>query len=145
VWAGDVLLANALAPFALAMTGAAALVRAAALTRNASLKARSSLQSATGIKAARLQQVSMGMMGGSFNTREFFHHASALMLRNMRWAFVLLLFVLPLLCLLWAWQRGGGLAWQLALACQVPGVLAERWFFFAQARHPQNLYYQRIG
>ena len=24
-------------------------------------------------------------------------------------------------------------------------LLAERWFFFAQANHPQNLYYQTIG
>jgi len=25
------------------------------------------------------------------------------------------------------------------------GLLAERWFFFAQANHPQNLYYQQIS
>jgi hypothetical protein len=25
------------------------------------------------------------------------------------------------------------------------GLLAERWFFFAQARHPQNLYYQAVA
>jgi sulfite dehydrogenase (quinone) subunit SoeC len=25
------------------------------------------------------------------------------------------------------------------------GLLAERWLFFAEARHPQNLYQQRIG
>jgi DMSO reductase anchor subunit len=25
------------------------------------------------------------------------------------------------------------------------GLLAERWFFFAQANHPQNLYYQNIS
>ena len=25
------------------------------------------------------------------------------------------------------------------------GLLAERWFFFAQANHPQNLYYQTIS
>jgi hypothetical protein len=24
-------------------------------------------------------------------------------------------------------------------------LLAERWFFFAQAGHPQNLYYQRVA
>ena len=34
-----------------------------------------------------------------------------------------------------------------AVACgvQYAGLLAERWFFFAQARHPQNLYYQAIS
>jgi DMSO reductase anchor subunit len=25
------------------------------------------------------------------------------------------------------------------------GLLAERWLFFAQARHPQNLYYQTVS
>jgi DMSO reductase anchor subunit len=33
----------------------------------------------------------------------------------------------------------------LAFALQYLGLLAERWFFFAQARHPQNLYYQAIS
>jgi DMSO reductase anchor subunit len=31
------------------------------------------------------------------------------------------------------------------VAAQVAGVLAERWLFFAQARHPQNLYYQAVS
>ena len=44
-----------------------------------------------------------------------------------------------------------GLAWQApallaaAFVVQYAGLLAERWFFFAQANHPQNLYYQRIS
>jgi hypothetical protein len=29
--------------------------------------------------------------------------------------------------------------------CQVPGLLADRWFFFAQAKHPQNLHYQVVS
>jgi hypothetical protein len=35
----------------------------------------------------------------------------------------------------------------LGLACivQYTGLLAERWFFLAQANHPQNLYYQSIA
>jgi DMSO reductase anchor subunit len=32
----------------------------------------------------------------------------------------------------------------LAFAVQYTGLLAERWFFFAQANHPQNLYYQTV-
>jgi DMSO reductase anchor subunit len=32
-----------------------------------------------------------------------------------------------------------------AFLVQYLGLLAERWFFFAQANHPQNLYYQRIS
>ena len=40
---------------------------------------------------------------------------------------------------------GSPMAWILALAVQAPGLVAERWFFFAQARHPQNLYYQVVS
>jgi len=32
----------------------------------------------------------------------------------------------------------------LAFAVQYAGLLAERWFFFAQSNHPQNLYYQTV-
>jgi DMSO reductase anchor subunit len=32
-----------------------------------------------------------------------------------------------------------------ACVIQYAGLLAERWFFFAQAHHPQNLYYQRAA
>ena len=32
-----------------------------------------------------------------------------------------------------------------AFVLQYLGLLAERWFFFAQAKHPQNLYYQAIS
>jgi DMSO reductase anchor subunit len=32
-----------------------------------------------------------------------------------------------------------------AFIVQYAGLIAERWFFFAQANHPQNLYYQTIS
>jgi DMSO reductase anchor subunit len=28
---------------------------------------------------------------------------------------------------------------------QYAGLVAERWFFFAEARHPQNLYYRQAS
>jgi len=31
-----------------------------------------------------------------------------------------------------------------AFVVQYIGLVAERWFFFAQANHPQNLYYQTV-
>jgi DMSO reductase anchor subunit len=42
---------------------------------------------------------------------------------------------------------GGGVFPALLAAAflvQYAGLPAERWFFFAQANHPQSLYYQRI-
>ena len=47
--------------------------------------------------------------------------------------------------LAWALLSGSALARLLALASQAAGLLAERWFFFAQARNPQNIYYQSVS
>ncbi len=38
-----------------------------------------------------------------------------------------------------------GAAAGAAFVVQYLGLLAERWFFFAQANHPQNLYYQAVS
>ena len=69
-----------LAPWALGLTLAAWATRTLALWRNAGLKPRSTLQSATGIQHAHLRQHSMGMSAGAFNTREFMHGMSLLVL-----------------------------------------------------------------
>jgi DMSO reductase anchor subunit len=132
-------------PCALAITLVAWATRTLALRRNAALKPRSTLQSATGIRAPKLVQKSMGMSAGSFNTREFFHGASRAALKRVKLAFIVLAFALPSLLLVWAIGAQSTLAFMLALAVQVPGLVAERWFFFAQARHPQNLYYQVVS
>jgi len=144
---GERALLAAAAPWALTLTFAAWAARTAALLRNAGLKPKSTAQSATGIRAARLVQKSMGMSAGAFNTREFFHRASALAVQRVRWALHGLGFALPAALMLGAAQTGSTHPgwWWLAVASQVPGLLAERWLFFAQARHPQNLYYQTVG
>ena len=142
---GERELAPALALWALAATALAWLTRTLSLRRNARLKPVSTTQTATGINAARVVQKSMGMTGGSFNTREFFHGATERMYRHMRTAFQLLAFALPLLLLALAAATGATAAWALAFGCQAAGLLAERWFFFAQARHPQNIYYQAVS
>lgn len=142
---GEQHLLRVIAPGALAATLAAWFTRTLALRRNAALKPRSTLQSATGIAASTLVQKSMGMSAGSFNTREFFHRASPAAFRQVKAAFIVLAFALPSLLLAWAVAAPSTTGFVLALAVQVPGLLAERWFFFAQARHPQNLYYQVVS
>jgi len=119
--------------------------RAASLRRNARLKPKSTLRTAIGVKHPRIVQKAQGAMGGSFNTREFFHGKSATLLRQVKWMFLLLVFPLPV-GLLAGGVATGSLALLLsAFAVQYLGLLAERWFFFAQANHPQNLYYQAVS
>ena len=100
---------------------------------------------ATGIKSPQLVQKSMGMSAGAFNTREFFHGVGQVTLKYVKVGFVMLAFALPALLLLWGVVSQSALPWVLAAIVQAPGLIAERWFFFAQAKHPQNLYYQVIS
>ncbi|HEX4511851.1 MAG TPA: DMSO reductase, partial [Burkholderiaceae bacterium] len=111
---------------------------------NARLRPRSTVQSATGLPGPRIVQKSMGMSAGSYNTREFFHGLGMLALKRVKWSFLVLGFGIPALLLAWVLAGGSPGAWLIAVPIQFVGLLAERWFFFAQARHPQNLYYQQV-
>jgi sulfite dehydrogenase (quinone) subunit SoeC len=144
-FAGEPALLRVTGPAALLATLAAGATRLLSLRRNAALVPKSTLQSATGIRAPNLVQKSMGMSAGSFNTREFFHGRTLGLLRQVKLGFIVLGFALPAAFALWALLAGAAWPWALAVACQMPGLLAERWFFFAQARHPQNLYYQVVS
>jgi DMSO reductase anchor subunit len=119
--------------------------RVASLIRNSRLRPKSTLQTAIGIRHPRIVQKSMGFMGGSFNTREFFHGRANSFLRSIKWLFLAAAFAIPALLL--AAVLAGAPAGLLALAfgVQYLGLVAERWFFFAQANHPQNLYYQVVA
>ena len=123
--------------------------RLAAWQRNAALLPKSTLQTALGIKHPRIEQKSQGFMGGSFNTREFFHGKSAATLHALRVVTALGAFALPLALLALGLAAGASpiatASLVAAAALQYLGLLAERWLFFAEAKHPQNLYYQRMA
>lgn len=118
--------------------------RVASLYRNARLKPKSTLQTAIGVKHPQIAQKAQGFMGGSFNTREFFHGKLPQVLRSIKWLFLVATFLVPLVLLLAGMNGAAGIL-ALAFVVQYLGLLAERWFFFAQANHPQNLYYRSIA
>jgi len=118
------------------------LTRLAALARNARLRPKSTLATAIGVKHPKIVQIAQGAMGGSFNTREFFHGRPHEVVRAARWCFLALGYPLPALLLLFTDLPTGLLA---AFLLQYAGLLAERWYFFAEAKHPQNLYYQAVS
>ncbi len=136
-------LAGFYAGWAMIITFIALITRGGSLIRNARIKYRSTIQSAIGVRHTRVQQKSMGMMGGSFNTREYFHGKTVAFLKSVKWIFLVLVFPVPLL-LLWAGMDGSKGLLVMAFLIQYFGLLFERWFFLAQANHPQNLYYQTI-
>jgi sulfite dehydrogenase (quinone) subunit SoeC len=134
-----------LAGWALIITFLGLLGRSATLIRNARLKPKSTLQTAIGIKHPKIVQKTQGMMGGAFNTREFFHGQSRSLLRSIKWAFLLTAFFVPMVLLGMGLSTAAGSVLLLAFVIQYVGLLAERWFFFAQSNHPQNLYYQSVA
>jgi DMSO reductase anchor subunit len=138
-------LIHAVAPWAVGLTAVGLVTRAVSIQRNARLKPKSTLQSATGISNPVIQQKSMGMSAGAFNTREFFHGKSEFFVRNVKSIMWGLCFVLPLLLVILATTTHWHLLLVLAFLVQYLGLLSERWLFFAQARHPQNLYYQTVS
>ena len=126
------------------LTLLALLTRSASLFRNARLKPKSTLQTAIGIRHTDIQQKAQGAMGGSFNTREYFHGASKRKYKSVKWTFLVLVFPLPLLLLSFGLGTHVMELLVAAFLVQYIGLLMERWFFFAQANHPQNLYYQTV-
>jgi DMSO reductase anchor subunit len=127
-------LLSPLAQAAFALTVLGLLTRATSLWRNATLRPTSTLQTAIGIRHPRIVQKAQGAMGGSYNTREFFHGKSPAFVRGILVTLLLGAFALPLALVLTLPL--------LAFVAQYLGLLAERWYFFAEAQHPQNLYYQ---
>ena len=54
----------------------------------------------------------------------------------------MLVFLAPILLIAVAYLTRSVSLPIVAFASQLLGLGAERWYFFAEARHPQNLYYQ---
>ena len=131
--------------WAVILTLAALLTRCASLVRNHRLRPKSTLQSAIGVRHTTIRQIAQGAMGGSFNTREFFHHQPGRVLSMARTGFLVLVFPVPILLLGTAWGMSSEVLPLLAFLTQYLGLLIERWYFFVEARHPQNLYYQSIA
>jgi DMSO reductase anchor subunit len=129
---------------AIFLTLAALVSRFASLSRNKNLRSPSSLQSAIGVHHPTIRQIAQGAMGGSFNTRAFIHSYGASVVRLARRSFLVLGFIVPVVLL----QASSDISWILcasALVLQYLGLLVERWYFFIEAEHPQNIYYQMIS
>ena len=93
-------LVAALAAVTMVATALAAATRGSTLWRNLHLPAKTTLQTAIGMRHPRIRQISQGSMGGSFNTREFFHHQPNAVLQRVRWSAALLGFALPFVVLM---------------------------------------------
>lgn len=134
------------ATWAIIFTVLALITRSASLIRNRFfIKPKSDMRSAIGINHENIKQISQGSMGGSFNTREYFHGKSAGFVSTMKIVFLVMVFAIPLVLLTLTLNLSGFIIPLVAVAVQYLGLMIERWVFFADANHPQNLYYQQIS
>jgi len=143
-WAGIDLVAF-FGTWAVVFTVASAITRGFSIVRNKKIKHKSTMKTALGIRHTKITQRSMGFMGGSFNTREYFHGASDITLASVRMFFMLMVFAVPVALLAASNAMESAYLPMLAFLVQYTGLVAERWYFFTEAKHPQNLYYQTVG
>ena len=137
-------LINFFTGWAIVITIIAFVVRVTSLIRNCRFKIKTTIQSAIGVRHNKVEQKAMGMMGGSFNTREYFSGKTRAFIQSIKWIFLVMVFLIPVILLSIGYGAGETKLQLSAFAIQFTGLLFERWFFFAQANHPQNLYYQTI-
>lgn len=141
----DISLTHFYGGWALLFTLLAFIFRSASLIRNKRLRPKSDLRSAIGVRHSNMAQKAQGAMGGSFNTREYFHGKKAAFVKSVKYIFIVLTFVIPTILIIISFYQPGYLAPLAAFLIQYLGLIAERWYFFAEAKHPQNLYYQSIA
>lgn len=133
------------ASWAIFFTVLAMIFRVASLIRNRNIKPKSDLKSAIGVNHPNIRQMAQGSMGGSFNTREYFHGRDAEYVTSIKYIFLVLTFIVPLVLLVISLGNSSYIIPLAAAIIQYLGLIAERWYFFADANHPQNLYYQQIA
>jgi DMSO reductase anchor subunit len=127
---------------ALALTLVAMATRLYQVRRNGRVRLKSTLKTAIGSHHPQIRQISQGFMGQSFNTIEFFTPGAAETVKGLTLFFTLAGFVVPAGLLAASLGGDGGLLMVVAVLSQYAGLLAERWVFFADGSHVQNLYYQ---
>jgi DMSO reductase anchor subunit len=91
------------------------------------------------VTVAHARLLDVGHSHGTFLTNEFGFELARKHVRLLRGAALALGFGVPLI-----WLLFGAPHWQIGLfvaACAIVGLLAERWLFFAEARHTVRLYH----
>ena len=104
------------------------------------------LNSATGLAGGRVRSIEWPHTEENYLLKEMGFRVARKHALKLRLVAQVLAFLLPAGLLLAGLLLGGTaatVAAVLAVLCQVPGFLVERWLFFAEAKHTVTLYYGR--
>ena len=114
---------------------------------NDALSSKTTLNSATGLKGGAIRSVEWPHTEENYVLKEMGYRIARKHAARLRLFVHLFAFAVPLAAILVALGIGNGwlatLAALVAVAAQAPGMLAERWLFFAEAKHAVTLYYGR--
>ena len=99
------------------------------------------INTATGFTRAQVRLLDTGHTAGTFLTDEFGYQAPLNKLFWMKVGVFVFGFLVPVLALVGVMAGAGGLVAALAVVSVFVGIGAERWLFFAEARHVVNLYH----
>jgi DMSO reductase anchor subunit len=111
---------------------------------NDSLEPAATLNSATGLAGGTVRSVEWPHTEQNYLLKEMGYRIARKHAAKLRLLAQLFGFALPLLATAIAAATGGGIAKitsLIAVLTQAPGMLVERWLFFAEARHTVTLYY----
>jgi DMSO reductase anchor subunit len=99
------------------------------------------INTALGFTRATVRLLDVGHSSDTFHNREFGFQVARIKLIWLRVSSICLAFLLPLLLVSGSLGDVGFPALLLAAVSAYAGVFAERWLFFAEARHVMNLYH----
>jgi sulfite dehydrogenase (quinone) subunit SoeC len=119
---------------------AAMIVRLLSLYRNKHIKYNSTIKTALGVKDEKVRRIPQKYEIDTYSARKFFHYSNFWLIQLIKWLFLIFVFVIPFFLVILGWNEGGFGLLVAAVFIQYIGLLAERWYFFAQTNHPQNIY-----
>ncbi|HWF93561.1 MAG TPA: DmsC/YnfH family molybdoenzyme membrane anchor subunit [Xanthobacteraceae bacterium] len=129
---------------ALVAVGVGWIWKVATWRHNDRLGAAATLNSATGLAGGVVRSVEWPHTEENYLLKEMGYRVARKHAARLRLIAQLLAFGLPLLATALAATTGGGIAKiavLIAVLGQAPGILVERWLFFAEAKHTVRLYY----
>jgi DMSO reductase anchor subunit len=103
--------------------------------------AGSSINTATGFTRAQVRLMDAGHTHGTFLTQEFGYQVPRLRASALKVVSMVLAFALPVLLLGLALKQASLALGVAALLSVFAGLIAERWLFFAEARHVVTLFH----
>lgn len=103
----------------------------------------STINTAVGMTRGRMRLLESGQSSDNFLTKEFSYQAQAKRIMQLRLVVYLFGFLAPFLLIVQLIRTEAALLAPLAVLLLLTGLLAERWLFFAEARHVVNLFYGR--